>query len=164
VFRCPIRFAANSVEMCFAPRILALPHMRADSPLLAVLMRYADSLLQARPVCGDLVARASSTIARQMARALPTLASTAAELRMSKRTLQRTLARNGVSHSTLVEDIRRQLAVTYIGAARLSIAEISYILHYGDTTVFHRAFKRWTGETPLAYRRQLLLGQRRRRQ
>jgi AraC-like DNA-binding protein len=83
---------------------------------------------------------------------------------MAKRTLQRGLAKNGVSHSSLIEEVRRGLALTYIGDAGLGIGELSYILHFGDTTAFHRAFKRWTGETPLAYRRHLFPTHNRRRQ
>src|SRR5262249_50254753 len=135
-----------------------LPHRFADSRLLAVLMRYADSLLTAMPARGDVVTRASSSIARHMARALPTLPSTAAELRMPEGALQRALAKGGVSHSSLVDEVRRELALKYIRGAQLCIAEIAYVLHFKDTTAFHRAFKRWSGETPREYRRQLLAG------
>jgi AraC-like DNA-binding protein len=157
VFRCPVHFSAGEIEARFAAEILALPHVRADSRLLAILMRYADSQLAALPARGDLVARACSSIVRQMARALPGLQSTASELRMPERALQRALARSGVSHSSLVDEVRRGLALKYICDHRLCIGEIAYILHFADTTGFHRAFKRWTDQTPIEYRSQLRL-------
>jgi AraC-like DNA-binding protein len=158
VFGCPVHFSAAETEMRFSSAILGLPHRFADSRLLAILMRYADSLLTAMPARGDVVTRASSSIARQMASALPTLPSTAAELRMPERALQRALAKSGVSHSSLVDEVRRGLALRYIGGAQLCIAEIAYVLHFKDTSAFHRAFKRWSGRTPREYRRQLLAG------
>jgi len=155
VFGCPIAFGAAETEMRFAPSVLQVPHVRSDSRLLAVLTRYADSLLTSLPSRGDLVASVSSAIARQMAMALPLLPSTAAAVRLPERTLQRRLAENGVSHSTLVDEVRRDLAVKYIGDAGLSVSEIAYLLHFSDATAFHRAFKRWTGEAPVQYRRRL---------
>ena len=80
---------------------------------------------------------------------------------MSERTLQRQLAEHGITHSTLVDDIRRGLALKHIGDASVSITEIGYMLHFSDTTAFYRAFKRWTGESPRRYRERLLFGRAR---
>lgn len=57
---------------------------------------------------------------------------------------QRRLASRGVTHSKLVDDVRRELALKYIGHAGLSILDIAYLLHLSDATSFLRAFKRWT--------------------
>jgi AraC-like DNA-binding protein len=76
-------------------------------------------------------------------------------VRIPERTLQRHLAEEGVSHSALVDDVRRALAVKYLGSANVSVTEIAYVLHFADPTVFSRAFKRWTGESPAAYRKRL---------
>jgi AraC-like DNA-binding protein len=86
---------------------------------------------------------------------LPTLPTTATAVRIPERTLQRRLAEEGVSHSALVDDVRRSLAVKYLGSANVSVTEIAYMLHFADPTVFSRAFKRWTGESPAAYRKRL---------
>jgi AraC-like DNA-binding protein len=107
------------------------------------------------PAQGPLLARVSSAITRRMANELPTLATTAADVRVPERTLQRRLAEEGVSHSALVDDVRRALAVKYLGSANVSVTEIAYMLHFADPTVFSRAFKRWTGESPAAYRKRL---------
>ncbi len=161
VFGCPVVFGAPEAEMRIAPSVLQLPHVHADSRLLAVLSRYADSLLAALPARGPLLCRVSSTIAQQMARELPTLASTAAAVHMPQRTLQRRLAADGASHSSMLDDVRRGLALKYIADAAISIGEIAYLLHFNDSTAFYRAFRRWTGESPLKYRQRLFKGGRR---
>ncbi len=155
VFGCPIAFGAAENEMRFSPSVLDLPHVRPDSRLLTVMTRYADSLLASLPGRGDVVASVSSTIARQMAKELPSLRSTANVVHLSERTLQRRLAGNGVSYSKLIDGVRRDLALKHIGDAGLSISEIAYLLHFADSTAFYRAFKRWTSEAPAQYRRNL---------
>jgi AraC-like DNA-binding protein len=94
-------------------------------------------------------------IARQIAKSLPTLKSSAETVHLPERTLQRRLAGSGVSHSVLVDRVRRDLALKYIADAGRSVTEIAYLLHFSDSTAFHRAFKRWTGDGPQHYRRTL---------
>lgn len=154
IFDCPVTFGAPATEMRFAPSILQLPHRRADCKLLDVLTRHADALLAALPLPDSVVGRASAAITRQLTRELPTLASTAAALGIPARTLQRHLAAAGVSISALLDDARRQLALRYLGNAALSVTDIGYLLHFSDPASFHRAFRRWTGESPLGYRRR----------
>lgn len=155
VFGCPVAFGSPEEEMRFAPSVLRLQHVHADSRLLEILTRYADSLLRVFPREDDLVPSVSSAIARQIATGMPSLASTAAAVRLPVRTLQRRLASVGVTHSQLVDDVRRGLAFKYLGHAGLSILDIAYLLHFSDATSFHRAFKRWTGEAPARYRARL---------
>jgi AraC-like DNA-binding protein len=69
---------------------------------------------------------------------------------MSRRTLERALAAAGVSGATLFEEERRQLALAWL--PRLTVDEVAGRLGYADTRAFARAFKRWTGEAPSAYR------------
>ena len=156
VFACPVSFGAHASAMYFAPELLSVAHLHADSRLLDILVRHADALLNAVSHGGDLMARVSATIAREMRRTLPTLASTAREVRLPARTLQRRLAEHGISHSSLVDGVRRDLAFKYLGDFRLGTSEIAYLLHFGDPAALHRAFKRWTGESPTQYRRRLV--------
>lgn len=155
VFGCPLVFGAAETEMQIPAAVLALPHQHADAKLFSVLCRHADTLLESMPAQGSLLARVSSAITRRMATDLPTLATTATAVRIPERTLQRRLAEEGVSHSALVDDVRRALAAKYLGSANVSVTEIAYMLHFADPTVFSRAFKRWTGESPAAYRKRL---------
>jgi AraC-like DNA-binding protein len=75
-------------------------------------------------------------------------------LNMSARTLQRRLAENGYGWSELRDQIRFQLAVQALRSKRLNIEEISDKLGFSDRHSFTRAFKRWSGHPPSAYRRK----------
>ena len=91
-----------------------------------------------------------------MSSSLPTLADIAAAVRVPERTLQRRLADEGVSFSILVDDVRRNLAFKDLADPSLSVTEIALRLHFADPAAFYRAFKRWTGESPVTYRRRFL--------
>jgi AraC-like DNA-binding protein len=49
-------------------------------------------------------------------------------------------------------DLRRELAERHLRENELAIGEIAFLLGFSEVSAFHRAFKRWTGWRPLAYR------------
>lgn len=77
----------------------------------------------------------------------------AARLEMSPRTLRRRLAADGVSFSELMDVGRREKALRLVRSPRLSIEEVARRLGYAAPSTFARAFQRWTGQTPMQYRR-----------
>jgi AraC-like DNA-binding protein len=75
-------------------------------------------------------------------------------LRVSSRTLQRQLNEEGLSYSGLVERCRYRTACESLKHTRDPVREIAALLGYRDVGSFSRAFLRWTGKTPRAYRNQ----------
>ena len=82
----------------------------------------------------------------------PTLPRLAARLRMSERTLQRRLSAEGTTMQAMLDDARSEISLRRLAESKQSIAEISFLLGFAEVRAFHRAFKRWTGSTPAAYR------------
>lgn len=76
------------------------------------------------------------------------------KLMMSRRTLQRHLDTEGLSFAGLLRETRQSLAQHYLGNTRLPAAEIAFLLGFEEPNSFYRAFRRWTGQTPDATRRQ----------
>jgi AraC-like DNA-binding protein len=76
------------------------------------------------------------------------------KLMMSRRTLQRHLDAEGLSFAGLLKETRLALAQHYLGNTRLPAAEIAFLLGFEEPNSFYRAFRRWTGQTPDATRRQ----------
>jgi AraC-like DNA-binding protein len=73
-------------------------------------------------------------------------------LGMSRQTLYRRLREEGTSFEEILEAKRRQLAIRYLAMDRLSVKAASYKLGFSDPAAFSRAFKRWTGVSPSAFR------------
>jgi AraC-like DNA-binding protein len=76
----------------------------------------------------------------------------AARLGVSTRTLQKRLSRAGLRFSEIVETERVAMAKDALRSGRRTLDEIALSLGYSDQTCFGRAFKRWTGLTPQAFR------------
>jgi AraC-like DNA-binding protein len=67
--------------------------------------------------------------------------------------LIRRLENEGTTFKEILDDIRRRLALNYVGSRDLDLNNTAFLLGFSHATAFHRAFKRWTDQTPLEYRR-----------
>ncbi|TCM61443.1 AraC-like DNA-binding protein [Acinetobacter calcoaceticus] len=79
----------------------------------------------------------------------------AQRLNMSEATIQRRLKHEGISYQQLKNDIRRDTAIELLSKTDKPLIEISEQLNFHDPSAFHRAFKKWTGVSPGAYRNGL---------
>lgn len=85
--------------------------------------------------------------------ALPSLECVAMKLGTSPRALRRRLQSEGVNFLRLRENVLQELALQWVAATELPLAEIGARLGFSDASTFHRAFKRWTGAAPGECRR-----------
>jgi AraC-like DNA-binding protein len=153
IFRAPVRFGAARTEVAVAASCMQLPLSSSDPTLSAILVRQADDILARSEPAGDLRAAVRRALAGRLEASDIGLEAVAARLAMSPRSLQRGLAAEGTRLSTVIDELRRDLAVGHLDAGRLSLAEIGFVLGFSEPSAFHRAFRRWTGTTPDAYRR-----------
>jgi AraC-like DNA-binding protein len=154
IFRCPVTFGARANEFIFDSAALALPLVKADPDLCAVLDRHAKELLAQYPREDTLVDRIRKVIRDELSGGDASLDRLAAKLGMSGRTLQRKLREHGTSHQELLDELRRDLAKRYLREPEMAICEVAYLLGFSESSALHRAFKRWTGMTPSEFRRQ----------
>jgi AraC-like DNA-binding protein len=82
----------------------------------------------------------------------PTAERVARALHMSRRTMTRKLERERTTFNAELDAVRREMAVERVLDTKVSLAEIAFLLGFSHVESFHRAFRRWTGETPLTYR------------
>ncbi|MNF71657.1 HTH-type transcriptional regulator VirS [compost metagenome] len=80
----------------------------------------------------------------------------ASHLSMSPSTLRRRLADEGMTYQALRDAIRREMAVSWLGEVGLSFDEVSSRVGFADTSSFYKAFRKWTGVSPGAYRSLIL--------
>lgn len=85
----------------------------------------------------------------------PELKDVAQQLNISEATVQRRLKHEGVSYQQIKNEIRCDIAVERLSKTNDSIQDISENLSFQDPSAFHRAFKKWTGVSPGAYRNNL---------
>ncbi|KIC19203.1 AraC family transcriptional regulator [Leisingera sp. ANG-DT] len=80
------------------------------------------------------------------------LADAARALSVTPRTLMRRLDAEDTSFQAIKDGLRRDLAIRDLQSGLKSIEEISQDTGFSSTANFHRAFRRWTGAPPSAYR------------
>lgn len=83
----------------------------------------------------------------------PDIDTAAKALGYSRRTLTRRLHEEATSFLNIKDELRRSLALQLLISNLLPVEVIAARVGFADLTTFHRAFKKWTGTTPLAYRR-----------
>jgi AraC-like DNA-binding protein len=147
-----LRFGQPLTQIVFDPANLRLPLTMADPVSRQLAYTELERSLVELGAEREILASVRRLIARSGGgfRSLDEVAET---LRLSTRTLKRRLAAQGVTYSDLVEEQRRERAVLLLRSPTLSLDEVAEQLGYSDTSNFRRAFRRWTGVSPAAYRR-----------
>jgi AraC-like DNA-binding protein len=150
--KCPVRSRASWNGWALSKSSMRIPLERRDPALRGWLERQASEILARLPADGDVRDEVRSVLSTQVTAGDVQIDVVARRLATTPRTLQRRLARAGTSFEALCDDARRKAAETYLRDTTLSIAEVTYLLGYSEPAAFHRAFKRWHGKTPLAFR------------
>ena len=145
-----IRFNCPNPSLVFSSASLALPLVTADPVALELAREQCEREL-AQIVDAGLPARVRSTLTAN-GDAPPSLVEIAKEMRMSPRTLKRKLAEHDTTFTQIRDDLRRQRALLLLDNRQLTISDIAAKLGYSELPNFTRAFRKWTGQTPLAYR------------
>lgn len=153
LFPNPRRFDAGSTSLLFQARYLAMPLLQ-DERTLKHFLEHSPADLLARPDGGDsLISQIRRLLGRDCAN-WPDLEAVAQQLHISPQTLRRHLREEGSSFQELKDHLRRDLAIYHLGRDNLAIQDIAEQLGFSEPSAFHRAFKKWTGLTPGAYRAQ----------
>lgn len=150
-FRASIQYAGNEDSVCFdkADALSPLPTANAE------VARANEKIVQdylARFDKSSVAMQVRARLTEQLSSGHATQDSVADALHMSLRSLQRRLKNEGTSYKDLLDETRRELATHYMAESHRSINEITYLLGFSEPSNFSRAFRRWTGKSPTAYR------------
>jgi len=147
-----VKFGMPNYGFAFDAAYADAPIASADPALHAMHCAYLESLGAGLSETPNLAPRVRELIARQMRRGRPTALSVARQLKISRRTLSRRLDEEGTSFKAQLDDLRCELALGFVASPQLPLMDISARLGFSRVQGFHRAFRRWTGQTPLQYR------------
>ncbi|HJR90142.1 MAG TPA: AraC family transcriptional regulator [Aeromicrobium sp.] len=147
----PARFGTGVNQIRFAAEFLDLPFDTANEVASQVAQQQLAGELTRIGLSGeDLLGRVRAQLAAGGSFALIDVARA---MHVSPRTLKRRLSEHGVTFHALVSDLRRAEAMRLLRHSVLTVEQIGAQLGYSDAGNFCRAFKRWTGTTPGAFRR-----------
>ena len=150
-----IEFGAAVDEVLFAPGIHDRPIVSADHYLNKLLISYFEEALARRPAKQTpFRSSVENAIAPLLPHGQARVDEISRRLGVSQRTLARRLSSERMNFSSVLDNLKRDLAERYLADDALSISQVAWLLGYHEVSSFTHAFKRWTHKTPRQMRTQ----------
>ncbi|MDR6570370.1 AraC-type DNA-binding protein [Chitinophaga ginsengisegetis] len=155
VFRCKPSKRVGDYVLVFDSRYWDEPLLTANYELQNLLLQKVSSLPQTAGQQKTLQNRIYNYLLANSYLGVSSLNDMAANFNLSPRSLQRKLKEEGVKYQDIADAVRHSLAVYYISSGNYPLKDISWMLGYNELSAFTRAFKRWTGSSPVQYNQSL---------
>lgn len=152
-FGCPVRYGQDVDAFRLDDTALDTPTRLGDDAISQYVVGHLEEELRVAVAERGLEARVRHVIGNGLADGVPPMRVVANRLGMSERTLHRRLADDDLRYQDLVVDVRRTLATAMLTTTDHTLVDIAFMTGFSDQSAFQRAFKRWTGRTPLSVRR-----------
>ena len=154
-FDSQVEYDQPNCAFSFASSYLAQPNLRTKDDLAPFLDQTSVKLLSLALKDENLSMRVRHWIEKRLRyhKQAPTIEQTAKQLGVHPQALRRLLSKEGCSYQEVKMEVRRDLAINLLTHKQHSVEEISELLDFSESRAFIRAFKNWTGLTPLAYKK-----------
>lgn len=153
---CEVTFGGTADDLSFDPALLDRTLVEADPFLNRLMVEDCEQAIAARPAnVSPFRTLVENTIAPLLPHAEASAKKVAATLGLSERTFARRLAAEGLTFGTILDELRRDLAIRHLEQPGPQISQIAWLLGFQQPSAFSHAARRWTGKTPSQYRRSL---------
>ncbi|MCH4247997.1 MAG: AraC family transcriptional regulator [Acinetobacter populi] len=153
VYDCPVSLGQKETRIYFDHAILDYPLWQAEPELLQLHEQLAVEKLQ-ELARYDLVGEVRRAIGATLESGDTTLETVATQLNITPRRLRTQLCEADTSFQQILSDYRCRLAKKLLANTNESVERIVYLTGFSEPSTFYRAFKRWTNETPVEYRKR----------
>ena len=154
-FPCPVHFHQEVNALVLKPEALTTPLLHRNPTLHTSLLQNCDQLLNQIALADSYRNKVLKVLGTMLHGKTPSIEEVAQQLCIPPWTLRRKLKDEDTAFQILVDEMRRDVALSYMKNTSLSFGEISYLLGFSTPGAFQRAFKRWAGTTPGEYRKTL---------
>jgi AraC-like DNA-binding protein len=154
-FPCPVRFGCERNALILSAEALTVPLLESNSNLHNKLVQQCELLLNEIALADSYRNKVLKVLGTMLHGQTPSIDEVALKLGMPSWTLRRKLKEEDSAYQLLVDEMRRDVAMSYMRNTDLTFGEISYLLGFSTPGAFQRAFKRWSGQTPGEYRKSL---------
>ncbi|HWP18984.1 MAG TPA: AraC family transcriptional regulator [Burkholderiaceae bacterium] len=155
LFPGPVRFGAPQAGFTFDAQYLRLP-VRRDEQALQAMLQHAVRLIVLPYRRDRLLVQRVQELLRTRSRELRTAEEIARELHLSVRSLHRQLQQEGASLQALKDDARRERAIALLTRTCKPVKQVATAVGFDNEKSFSRAFRAWTGLSPLQFRQMTL--------
>ena len=151
---CPVQFARPQLAVRLRADNLMLPINSRDTHLMQLLEQKAATALKGLEHSDEFLIQLQKAMSRGLLERNASMPWVAVQLNMSVRSVYRALNERGKTFKGQLDELRQTLAQQYLADETLSLSEIALLLGYSEQSAFNRAFRQWTGSTPLKHRRE----------
>lgn len=152
VFGSRVTFDRPAAVITFSNEMLTLPVVQDEASLEKWLRDSPADLLMLRDYGTTVADQVRRILERGLRGPWPTPDEAASQLSMSAQNMRRLLREEGTSVTKIKEELLRDAAVTALVRGEETVAHLAERLGFSEPSAFHRAFRRWTGSSPGAYR------------
>jgi AraC-like DNA-binding protein len=152
-----LQFDRPNTAIAFEADYLDLPVVQNERSLKEFLRTAPDSFLVKYKNGSSLAARVRRRLRQYLPGEVPDFEALADELNMTVATMRRRLHEEGASYQSIKDQLRRDLAISYLSHSGRTVTEIALELGFSERSAFHRAFRKWTGASPGEFRRNASL-------
>lgn len=171
-FRCPAPDYADEYRVLFCAGVvfdrpatfvafdaayLARPIIRDEAAMREFLRGAPANFLVKYRNSDSLSARIRRLLRHHPPAEWPDFDTLAQEFNAAPATLRRRLEGEGQTYRSLKDELRRDMAIDYLGQRALTVREVADRLGFAEPSAFHRAFRKWVGCAPGEYRQTLEL-------
>jgi AraC-like DNA-binding protein len=151
LFRTQVRFGAGTAALIFPASWLKRPIAGAGE-VLPLLFGERLGIPDARSDDGTLSDDLRRMLRTRLLKDDCSAAKIAGLFSMNRRTLNRHLTAEGTAFNILVNEIRFEIARQLLANTGMTFSQIATTLAFSEASAFPRAFRRWSGKTPTAWR------------
>lgn len=152
LFCADARFDQPATRIAFDALYLDLPVIQSERSMKEFLRGAPANFLVKYRNSNSLTAKIRRRLRQLPPADWPDFETLAKQLHTTASTLRRRLDDEGQLYQSIKDDLRRDLAITYLSRSRRSVLEVALTLGFAEPSAFHRAFKKWTGANPGEYR------------
>lgn len=152
LFCADARFDRPETRIAIDAACLDLPVIQSERSIKAFLRGAPANFLVKYHNSAGLTARIRRRLRQSAPADWPDFETLARQLQMTASTLRRRLDEEGQPYRSIKDDLRRDLAITYLGQPGGTLVDVAHALGFAEPSAFHRAFKKWTGTNPGEYR------------
>lgn len=150
-----LRFEEAFTSLTFDAKHLELPIIQNERTVHAFIRAAPANIVLKYKNTSSFSATIRKTLRAIPSQDWPDFDTIAINLNMTRSTLRRRLDEEGQPFQIIKDQLRRDLAIEYLGQYSKSVMDIAIELGFAEPSAFHRAFKKWTGSTPGEYRQKL---------
>ncbi len=147
-----LRFNQLHTEISFSAKYLDMVPIQTERTMKQFLRNAPANFLVKYKNSASLTAQIRRRLREVQPAAWPDCATLARQFHTSQSTFRRRLDKEGQSYRAILDDLRRDLALSLLSNSDKPIADIAAELGFTEASTFYRAFRKWTGARPSEYR------------